>query len=577
MKTTQSKKSKILLILLLTICLILVLIPVFSVSVYAADPVTEVWINDELLYSSYLYLVDGGASEGPATLGAGGCTAQFDPTTGTLYLQNYHGGEIVVNSGIGDKTLTIDLTGINVISPVYSFGIDHTGGGDIIITSSDPTSSLTIDISYDWTSVYAIQSYNGGSPGIYGDVAITGKANITTNLENIADDGFTYAIHAGNIDILDEASFLATVASANEVGNCALSFSEGSAPGVFTIDTTGEVFLDTSTSAGDSYVFYGDFVLVNAEKLTLKWKGYSVPYDDTVSSFTYDPADFDIDDSTPYVEIYTPALPLLSAGSVDRTSDTDATIDFTTTKAGTAYYYVLASGTMPEPTNADVRTLGSLLDTVSEGDNTNMAVTLTAGAMDIYVVVENAAGYLSDPLKIEAAEFSVTGSTGSGGSSGSSFGGAKVTYSIPGSNPSGSFSGDSTYVLGSGKGLIFIVQKDLSQFVNVSVNNVTLTQNKDYTAENGSTKITLRPEYLDTQKAGTYTLTVDYKDKTFATAQFTVAEGNNPTDEPILGGDSGSDHETGKKKSNAMIWGIVLVIAVLVIIGIFVLYKRQQK
>ena len=92
------------------------------------------------------------------------------------------------------------------------------------------------------------------------------------------------------------------------------------------------------------------------------------------------------------------------------------------------------------------------------------------------------------------------------------------------SNPSGSFSGSSAYKQGSATGIIFIVSKDFSQFSNVKVGSTALTQDKDYKAEHSSTKITLLPAYLDTLKAGTYTLTVNFKDGTYTTASFTVKE-----------------------------------------------------
>ena len=91
-------------------------------------------------------------------------------------------------------------------------------------------------------------------------------------------------------------------------------------------------------------------------------------------------------------------------------------------------------------------------------------------------------------------------------------------------NPSGSFSDGSAYVKGTETGLVFIIQKDFSQFSSVKVDNITLTQGQDYTAENSSTKITLLPDYLDTLQAGTHTLTVGFKDNTSAAAQFTVAQ-----------------------------------------------------
>jgi hypothetical protein len=94
--------------------------------------------------------------------------------------------------------------------------------------------------------------------------------------------------------------------------------------------------------------------------------------------------------------------PVLSAGSVDRTSDMAATISFATDEAGEAYYVVVKRGTSPAPTKGEV-TMGISLGSVSK-TVANKAVTLTTGAKDIYVVVKDAAGNISDPLKIEAMD-----------------------------------------------------------------------------------------------------------------------------------------------------------------------------
>ena len=94
--------------------------------------------------------------------------------------------------------------------------------------------------------------------------------------------------------------------------------------------------------------------------------------------------------------------PVLSSGTVNRTGDTAATIDFTTDEAGTAYYVELA-GDAAAPTSAAVKA-GTSLGSVS-GTVTGTSITLTAGARDIYVVVEDTTGNISEPLKIEAAAY----------------------------------------------------------------------------------------------------------------------------------------------------------------------------
>ena len=98
--------------------------------------------------------------------------------------------------------------------------------------------------------------------------------------------------------------------------------------------------------------------------------------------------------------------PTLSAGAVNRTGDTQATIGFTTDEAGTAYYLVLESDSQA-PTAEEIRDSGTSLGAVTAGDVAGKAVELTAGAKAIYVVVADAAGNNSDPLKIAVEAYGV--------------------------------------------------------------------------------------------------------------------------------------------------------------------------
>jgi hypothetical protein len=95
--------------------------------------------------------------------------------------------------------------------------------------------------------------------------------------------------------------------------------------------------------------------------------------------------------------------PVLSDGTVTRTSDTAAMIGFTTNKAGTAYY-LMVEVNAAAPANTVVRA-GMSLGAVVSGANTGKALTLTAGAKDIYVVVQDAANNISAPLKITVAVY----------------------------------------------------------------------------------------------------------------------------------------------------------------------------
>lgn len=89
--------------------------------------------------------------------------------------------------------------------------------------------------------------------------------------------------------------------------------------------------------------------------------------------------------------------PTLTGGGATRTSETAATVKFTSNEAGSYYYTVVESGAA-EP---DVSTSG----TGTACDTTEQTISLTslagAGAKDIYIVVKDAAGNISGKLKIE--------------------------------------------------------------------------------------------------------------------------------------------------------------------------------
>jgi len=103
--------------------------------------------------------------------------------------------------------------------------------------------------------------------------------------------------------------------------------------------------------------------------------------------------------------------PALTTGSVNRSSHTAAIINFTSDEAGTAYYLVLSTGT-DAPTKDQVKS-GTPLGAVTVGSNPGLAISLTRGASDIYVVVQDAAGNISDPLKIQAPAYRSGGSSSS--------------------------------------------------------------------------------------------------------------------------------------------------------------------
>ena len=92
--------------------------------------------------------------------------------------------------------------------------------------------------------------------------------------------------------------------------------------------------------------------------------------------------------------------PTLTAGSAARTGEATATVTFTSSEAGTYYYAVVESGaTAPTiDTNGEGAACGTTEQTISL-DN------LTTGAKDIYIVVKDAAGNVSQPLNMTISDY----------------------------------------------------------------------------------------------------------------------------------------------------------------------------
>ena len=93
--------------------------------------------------------------------------------------------------------------------------------------------------------------------------------------------------------------------------------------------------------------------------------------------------------------------PTLTTGGATRTSETNATVTFTSDEAGTYYYEVVESGA-GEPT-IDTTGTGTPCDTTEQ---TIFLNSLTgAGAKELYIVAKDAAGNVSQPVKITIPEY----------------------------------------------------------------------------------------------------------------------------------------------------------------------------
>jgi len=109
--------------------------------------------------------------------------------------------------------------------------------------------------------------------------------------------------------------------------------------------------------------------------------------------------------------------PILAAGAVSRTNHTNATVDFTSTEAGTYFYQI--DGTAP--TAASLVTAGTNSAAMTSGANTITLTNLTAGQRTIYIASQDAVGNVSNMLNITIPAYvpptytlTVTGGTGGG-------------------------------------------------------------------------------------------------------------------------------------------------------------------
>ena len=97
-----------------------------------------------------------------------------------------------------------------------------------------------------------------------------------------------------------------------------------------------------------------------------------------------------------------PTAPTLTAGAVNRLSDTSATASFISDEAG-AYYYVVVENDAGEPV-IDTSGAGTACTT---GETVISLTTLIAGEKDIYIKVKDAAGNVSAALKIDIPAYAI--------------------------------------------------------------------------------------------------------------------------------------------------------------------------
>jgi len=304
--------------------------------------------------------VSGAEGDSYGVWAANGGKAEVTNATGVLYGVRAKDENTIVKVG-GDVEATDD----------NSYGVAAADGAFIEVTGN-------VKGIYYGAAAY----YSGSSVKVHGNAEATGSNGIGA----YAYEGGAVVVVGditgvpGGIHAIREGSKVeagSNVEAKEGVGVYITGEAEVIIEGVITIDTNGiYIITNGKNKAQEDY-----------EAITAKI-GY-----------------FEYNDETSYVWVKSTdtTAPSLTAGTVDRTSDTEATIGFTTDEAGTAYYLVVNSGDTA-PTSTAVKA-GTSLGSVAASAVSDKSVALTAGAKDIYVVVEDASGNISVPLKIEAEEY----------------------------------------------------------------------------------------------------------------------------------------------------------------------------
>ncbi|MEK5040811.1 DUF4073 domain-containing protein [Sporosarcina sp. FSL K6-3457] len=264
------------------------------------------------------------------------------------------------------------------ISNVGLVGIDIKGkqnvGGLVGFNSG------TISRSYVTGSVIG-RNYTGGLVGFnYGGSEVI-KSYSQATVDGTTEIGGLVGVNSGSIN---ESYSTGKVTSANGVGGL-VSFSPGSATSSYwDTEATGQ-----TTSAGSDASFGKTTVEMKQQSTFAGWD-----FDDTwkINEGVGYPAFIWQEDDGGSDTV----APVLTAGTVERTSDATATVKFTSNEAGEYYYSVIAVGE-PVPT---LDTNGIGVATTTEETTISLS-DLVLGAQDIYIQVKDTAGNVSTALKIE--------------------------------------------------------------------------------------------------------------------------------------------------------------------------------
>ena len=343
-----------------------------------------------------------------------------------------------INLGSGNQGIAANLDGTKLYVACTNGSLKVINLSDFSIESSHAVGNVLsgVDISSDGTKIYVVdRSMNtfhaldaadysllgsvpvGGSSwglGIQGDYAyVLGMSNSTVYIINLN----TYTLADTISTTLSPVSFgtfmvsskmYAEVGPSSDAALSALSLSSGTLSPVFGADTTAYTasVVNSVTSLKVTPTANDANATVTVQDVSVSsgsesgWINLAVGDNainvvvtaEDVSTKTYTITVTRLPDTT---------APALTAGDVSRTGDTAGTVKFTSDAAGSYYYAVVDDGAAPP---VIVTTGAGIACTTLETTITD-PTGLTAGAKDIYIKVKDAAGNVSDALKIDIAAY----------------------------------------------------------------------------------------------------------------------------------------------------------------------------
>ena len=399
--------------------------------------------SDEAGQYYYSVVADGAAAPTIDTSGAGtACTTSettiTNPTGLTAGAKDIY-IKVKDASGNVSDAIKIDITAYvapDITAPILTAGaVNRTSdtAGTVKFTS-DEAGQYYYSVVTDGAAIPTIDTSGAGTACTTSETTITNPTGLTAGAKDIyikVKDASGNVSDAIKIDIAAyvAADITAPILTAGAVNRT--SDTEGTIK--FTSDEAGQYYYSVvadgaaaptiDTSGAGTACTTAETTITNPTGLTAGAKDIYIKVKDASGNVS-DVMKIDI---AAYVAPDITA-PILTAGAVNRTSDTEGTIKFTSDEAGQYYYSVVADGAAA-PT-IDTSGAGTSC-TTSETTITN-PTGLTAGAKDIYLKVKDASGNVSDAIKIDIAAYvAPSGDSGSGSSSGNNGGSGTTTPSQP--------------------------------------------------------------------------------------------------------------------------------------------------